>query len=120
MQTGVPRLSVVVRRCYGAAAFLMLQSRAQGGDLVLALEGARIAAMGFDAARHMVYPDREDATTEELRADYLTRYESAGAAFAQGLVDEVVAPANVRERLASHLRWLGRKRRTRRPATLLP
>jgi acetyl-CoA carboxylase carboxyltransferase component len=107
MQTRVPRLSVVVRRCYGAAAFLMLQSRAQGGDLVLALPGARIATMGFDAAKHMVYRDEiedaDPAKIESLRAAYLRDYESAEVARAQGLVDEIVAPGSVRARLAERL-----------------
>ena len=57
MTTSVPRLSVVVRKCYGAAAFVMLQTRSQDGDVVLALEGSRIAVMGFDAARQLVFRD---------------------------------------------------------------
>jgi acetyl-CoA carboxylase carboxyltransferase component len=124
MQTHVPRLSLVVRRCYGAAAFVMLQSRAQGGDLVLALEGARIATMGFDAAKHMIYPDRIEGATPEaleaLRAEYLRDYESPNVARAQGLIDDVLPASAVRERLARHLEWLGRKPTRAQPLRLLP
>jgi propionyl-CoA carboxylase beta chain len=107
MQTRVPRVSVVVRRCYGAAAFLLLQSRAQGGELVLALEGARIATMGFEAAKHMVYGDDLSALPEkqdELRAAYFRDYESPLIARANNLVDEIVSSTEVRSRLAKHLR----------------
>jgi len=109
MQTGVPRVSVVVRRCYGAAAFVMLQSRSQGGDLVLALDSARVAVMGFDAARPMVYPDATDDEAT-LRARYLRDYESPGIAYRDGLIDETLPAARVRDRLATHLAWLDRKR----------
>jgi acetyl-CoA carboxylase carboxyltransferase component len=117
MQTRVPRLSVVVRRCYGAAAFLMLQTRAQGGDLVLALAGARIATMGFDAAKHMVYKDEIEGADapklDALRAAYFRDYESPIVARNAGLVDEIVAPSEVRTRLAEHLGRLVSERRRR-------
>lgn len=109
MYTSVPRLSVVVRKCYGAAAFVMMQTRSQDGDVVLALPSSRIAVMGFDAAKHVVYPNatEDDAT---LRARYFDDYESPARAMKQGLVDEVVAQSAIRARLATHLGWLERRR----------
>lgn len=109
MQTRVPRLSVVARKCYGAAAFLMLQTRAQDGDVALALAGSRIAVMGFDAARSMIYPDAA-APEDELRRRYFEEHESPTRALAAGLVDEVVAAADLRARLLAHLSWLSEKR----------
>jgi acetyl-CoA carboxylase carboxyltransferase component len=109
MQTQVPRLSVVVRKCYGAAAFLMLQTRAQDGDVALALEGSRIAPMGFDAARHLIYPS-EAGSEDELRRRYHDEHEAPARAVAAGLVDEVLPPARLRARLIDHLGWLRRKR----------
>jgi acetyl-CoA carboxylase carboxyltransferase component len=109
MQTRVPRLSVVVRKCYGAAAFLMLQTRAQDGDVALALEGSRVAVMGFEAARPLVYPDAE-APAEELRRRYFDEHEAPARALAAGLIDEVVPLAGLRARLAAHLAWLREKR----------
>ena len=127
MQTGVPRISVVVRRCYGAAAFVMLQSRSQGGDLVLALDTARIAVMGFDAGKYMVYPEEianVDADGERaLRERYHRDYEVPSVAYRDGLIDEVIPANRVRARLADHLEWLGRKRErptVRRRHAVLP
>lgn len=51
MQTRVPRMSVVVRKCYGAAAFLMMQTVSQNGDLVLALETANLGVMGKETTK---------------------------------------------------------------------
>ena len=109
MYTSVPRLSVVLRKCYGAAAFVMLQTKSQDGDVVLALEGSRIAVMGFEAARHVVYGDAED-TEDVLRERYRREYETPERAYREGLIDEMVAPNGLRARLAAHLRWLRRKR----------
>jgi acetyl-CoA carboxylase carboxyltransferase component len=109
MDTGVPRLSVVVRKCYGAAAFVMLQTRTQEGDVVLALEGSRIAVMGFDAARHVLYAD-DTRTEAELRAHYHAEYEAPHNAFREGFIDEVIKPSAMRTRLIAHLAWLGQKR----------
>jgi len=111
MQTQVPRLSVVVRKCYGAAAFLMLQTRAQDGDVALALEGSRIAVMGFDAARHLIYQEETGAVSEgELRRRYHDEHEAPARALAAGLVDEVLPAERLRARLIEHLGWLRRKR----------
>lgn len=110
MSTGVPRLSVVVRKCYGAAAFVMLQTRSQEGDVVLALEQSRIAVMGFDAARDMIFADSAGDSEPALRARYFEEYESPAVAYRAGLVDEVVALDELRPRLVQHLGWLSRKR----------
>lgn len=110
MTTGVPRLSVVVRKCYGAAAFVMLQTRSQEGDVVLALEDSRIAVMGFDAAREMVFGDAADEAEDAQRARYFAEYESPAVAYRAGMIDEIVSLAQLRGRLAQHLGWLVRKR----------
>lgn len=111
MSTSVPRLSVVVRKCYGAAAFVMLQTRSQDGDVVLALEGCRIAVMGFDAARQLVFRDAgPDASEDSLRQRYYDEYESPAVAYAAGMIDEVVTPAALRGRVIQHLDWLAQKR----------
>jgi len=115
MSTSVPRLSVVVRKCYGAAAFVMLQTRSQDGDVVLALEGSRIAVMGFDAARQLVFRDASpEESDERLRTRYYDEYESPAVAYAAGMIDEVVTPLELRARLMQHLDWLAQKRE--RPA----
>ncbi len=110
MYTSVPRLSVVVRKCYGAAAFVMLQTRSQDGDVVLALEGSRLAVMGYDAAKALVFQDAQDQPEDVLRQRYYDEYESPAVAYRAGMIDEVVAPDALRARLIEHLDWLSQKR----------
>lgn len=99
MQTMVPRMSLVVRKCYGAAAFLMMQTKAQGGDLVLALEGSTIGAMGSAASSKVQEIDKsgEKSTKSE---------DSLAQAYSMGLVDEVIFPSEIRQRLSEHLVYL--------------
>ncbi|EQC50673.1 carboxyl transferase domain-containing protein [Bacteriovorax sp. DB6_IX] len=99
MQTNVPRLSVVVRKCYGAAAFILMQTRNQGGDVVLALENSRVAIMGLDGAHSML----EERGIEVDEQSYFDKYERPEIALENGIVDEIVATEDIRERLAHYL-----------------
>lgn len=106
MQTTTPRISLVVRRCYGAAAFLMMQTRSQGGDYVMALEGASIAIMGYAGAKTMLYP--EDGL--DRSQEYYSQYEDPKIAQQMGIVDEIIAPHNVRDRMNQLLEKLKNKK----------
>jgi len=121
MQTSVPRISVVVRRCYGAAAFLMMQTKSQGGDLVLALETAKIGIMGKEATSKVKNLDQgtpNPATEDAARSDQADL--SLAMAYAKGLIDEVIPLECVRKRLAQHLQWLHKKCEPLRPAKKHP
>lgn len=97
MQTIVPRLSVIVRKAYGAAAFLMMQTQAQGGDLVLALKESQIGAMGQNAtAKVREAENSNDAKTTINNESLLKAYE-------KGLIDEIINCADIRSRLSFHL-----------------
>ncbi|MFA5583086.1 MAG: carboxyl transferase domain-containing protein [Bacteriovoracaceae bacterium] len=99
----VPRISIVMRRCYGAAAFLMLQNSLNPkNDLKIALPDSKIAIMGYAAARSNIYSD--DPRSEEDKAlDYFNNYESPHLALKSGLIDEVLEHQKIRERVATHL-----------------
>ncbi|VEB37696.1 propionyl-CoA carboxylase subunit beta [Legionella sainthelensi] len=110
MQTRVPRMSVVVRKCYGAAAFLMMQTVSQNGDLVLALETANLGVMGKETTKKVQNTDGQVATEEQVQSsETFPLNPSLMDAFASGLVDEIINPNQVRGRLAQHLEYLYRK-----------
>jgi len=108
MQTRVPRLSLVVRKCYGAAAFLMMQTKSQEGDLVLALETAHLGVMGKETTSKVQKADgqtqKEDTGKNNAVVD-----ESLAAAFTMGLIDELITPIQIRSRFAQHLEFIYRK-----------
>lgn len=117
--TDVPRVSLVVRKCYGGA-YVMLNSKACGGDLVLAYPQARIGATGAEAAFEMLHR-REARQAEDPAAfkaakiaEFREFYESVFAAASHGVVDRVIRPADTRRELASALAVFATKRVTDR------
>jgi acetyl-CoA carboxylase carboxyltransferase component len=111
VDTAVPRVALVVRKCFGGA-FVMLQARQAGGDRVLAWPGAHIGISGPEAAFAILH-GKEAATRRDgdtFRADRLTELGAvptdASTALAAGIVDAIVTPADTRAVLVDTLRGL--------------
>ncbi|MCW8400778.1 acetyl CoA carboxylase subunit alpha [Legionella sp. PATHC038] len=110
MQTRVPRMSVIVRKCYGAAAFLMMQTASQQGDLVLALETATLGVMGKETTKKVQSTDGQvSAEIQSSETDALHLDPSLRDAYVSGLIDELITAEQIRGRLAQHLEYLYRK-----------
>jgi acetyl-CoA carboxylase carboxyltransferase component len=103
----VPKLTVVLRKAYGGAAITM-NSRELGADVVFSWPGAEIGIMAARQAvgivRRREIEAGDEGAREELAAEYAAEYLTAEAAAAAGWVDEVIAPAETRDRLAFALR----------------
>src|SRR3954447_3373409 len=102
----VPKLSVIVRKAYGAGLYAMA-GPAYEPDGCLALPGASIAVMGPQAAVNAVFYNQlqaiEDADervrrTEELRAEYAEDVDLLHLA-SELVVDAVVEPEDLRDEL---------------------
>ncbi|MEO6628016.1 MAG: carboxyl transferase domain-containing protein, partial [Aquihabitans sp.] len=97
----VPRVSVILRKAYGGA-YIVMDSRTMGSDLVLAWPTAEIAVMGAPGAvailhrRDLDTAHDPDARRLELEAAYRDAYCSPRIAAERGLVDEVIDPADTR------------------------
>jgi len=104
----VPKLTVVLRKSYGGA-YITMNSRDLGADLVLAWPEAELGIMSARAAVGVVHRRRLTASddVEGLRAqladEYFDEHLRAESAAASGFVDELVEPGDTRERLASAL-----------------
>ena len=100
----VPRVTVVLRKAYGGAVITM-NSKDLGADVVFAWPGAEIGIMAANQAVGIVHRRRlRDASDpEELGADlaaaYAEQHLTASAAAGSGFIDEVIEPAETRERL---------------------
>ncbi|EQC47698.1 acyl-CoA carboxylase subunit beta [Bacteriovorax sp. Seq25_V] len=97
MQTTTLRYSVVVRKCYGAAAFIMMQTRAQGGQYVWALDNSKIAVMGHDGAASML----EAQMSPE---QYYDDYEDPEISKKLGIVDEIISSTQLRDAIIERFR----------------
>ncbi|HKV60149.1 MAG TPA: acyl-CoA carboxylase subunit beta [Ktedonobacteraceae bacterium] len=68
-QAVVPKISVIVRKCYGAGLYAMA-GPAFGTDAVIALPTAQIAVMGPEAAINAVFANQIAALPEEQREPF--------------------------------------------------
>jgi len=103
----VPKLSVIVRKAYGAGLYAMA-GPAYEPDACLALPGAKIAVMGPQAAINAVFynqlqaiEDEDERTrrTDELRDEYQAGIDVLHLA-SELVVDAVVQPHDLRDELA--------------------
>lgn len=103
----VPKLSVIVRKAYGAGLYAMC-GPAFAPDACIALPSASIAVMGPNAAVNAVYynkiqekpegPER-DALVEKLRAEYREDIDLVRVA-SELIVDAVIDPSQLRAEIA--------------------
>src|SRR5947209_11878694 len=111
----VPKLTVVLRKAYGGA-YITMNSRDLGADLVLAWPGAELgimsarAAVGIVHRRELVVAGDPEAERARLADAYAEQHLRAGAAAAAGFIDELIEPGETRARLAGALRALARPR----------
>ncbi len=77
-QAVVPKISVIVRKCYGAGLYAMA-GPAFGSDAVIALPTAQIAVMGPEAAINAVYANQIAALPEEEREPFRKKMEASYA-----------------------------------------
>lgn len=111
----VPRVSVITRKAYGGA-YLVMNSRGIGADVVYAWPSAQIAVMGAQGAVNVIFRKElgaaEDVETKrtELIDDYEERFNNPYRAAELGLVDDVIEPRETRLKLVKAFAMLRNKR----------
>jgi len=114
----VPKVSVVVRKAYGAGLYAM-SGPAFGPDACIALPSAKIAVMGPEAAINAVYFNKiaaiEDEAeraqfVEERRAEYEADVDLLRLA-SDLVIDAVVQPEDLRDELVKRLALASSKSR---------
>jgi propionyl-CoA carboxylase beta chain len=110
----VPKITVILRKAYGGA-YVALNSKAIGADLVYAWPASEIAVMGPEGAANIIY-SREIEGSEnplEARAEKIRMYREEVAnpyvAAGAGMVDDVIDPRETRLKLFEALELLSGK-----------
>jgi len=114
----VPKINVIVRKAYGGA-YIAMNSKHLGADMVFAWPTAEIAVMGPEGAANIIF--RKDIAKSDdpvkFRAEkiqeYRDKFSNPYIAAARGYVDDVIEPAKTRIHLAAALEMLTSKRETR-------
>jgi propionyl-CoA carboxylase beta chain len=113
----VPRITIITRKAYGGA-YLVMNARGVGADLVFAWPSAEIAVMGAQGAVNVIFrrelkdADDPDHRRQELIGDYEERFNNPYRAAELGLVDDVIEPRETRMKLIRAMRMLRTKRDT--------
>ncbi len=105
----VPRVGLILRKSYGGA-YIVMDSRYMGNDLMFAWPSAEVAVMGAKGAVEILH---RKATPEErvaLEADYEDRYLTPYPTAERGSISSVIAPVTTRSELASAFEILASKR----------
>jgi acetyl-CoA carboxylase carboxyltransferase component len=118
----VPKISVVVRKAYGAGLYAMA-GPAYDPDACIALPGAKIAVMGPEAAINAVFfnqlqaiedPEERARRTEALRAEYKEEIDILHLA-SELVVDAVIQPEDLRSELVKRFAVSASRDRSRPP-----
>lgn len=110
----VPKINVVTEKAYGSA-YITMNSKHIGADLVYALEGAKIGTMDAELAVQIMYADElKGADAAAVKAEKAKEYDalsqSAVSAAKRGYVDAVLAPETLRQHLLYGFEMLFTKR----------
>jgi len=114
----VPKITIVLRKSFGGA-YHGLCSREIGADILFAWPTAQLAVMGADGAAAIVFKnDIETAEDpEKKRREKILEYEELfynPYTYAKmGFVDDVIEPAQTRQRLINAFDMLASKRQSR-------
>ena len=114
----VPKITVITRKAYGGA-YVALNSKSIGADLVYAWPNAEIAVMGPEGAANIIFAreinesDDPEATRKEKIDEYREKFANPYVAAGLGMVDDVIDPRETRQKLMQALDILQDKREER-------
>ncbi|MGY6500546.1 MAG: acyl-CoA carboxylase subunit beta [Acidimicrobiales bacterium] len=105
----VPRIALVMRKSYGGA-YIVMDSKHMGNDLMLAWPSAEIAVMGARQAGEILHRRETPERRAELEQDYADRLLNPYVAAERGSIDAVIEPSETRREISAALDVLASKR----------
>lgn len=117
-EASVPKINIIIRKAYGGA-YIAMNSKHLGADIVYAWPTAEIAVMGPAGAANIIFKrdiansdDPITARQEKIR-EYTDKFANPYVAAARGYVDDVIEPDSTRPRIIGALEMLAGKREAR-------
>jgi acetyl-CoA carboxylase carboxyltransferase component len=111
----VPKITVITRKAYGGA-YVVMNSKHLRADVSFAWPTAEIAVMGSEGAVNVIFrreitqADDPEQRRTELIEEYEEQFGNPYIAAERGYVDDVIEPAETRQKLIQALRMLKTKR----------
>lgn len=103
-EASVPKVSLILRKAYGGA-YIAMNSKGMGADIVYAWPIAQIAVMGAEGAVGIMYKHELDSAEDKERIrqekiqEYNEQFMSPYIAAKLGFIDEVIAPEETRRKI---------------------
>lgn len=110
----VPRITVITRKAYGGA-YCVMNSKHIGADVNYAWPSAEIAVMGAKGAAEIIFKRQISSAEDpekrwlEKEKEYSDKFANPYRAAERGFIDEVIEPAETREKLIFAFRMLENK-----------
>ncbi len=108
----VPKVNLICKNAMGSA-YITMNSKHIGADLVFALEDAKIGMMDASLAAQIMYAGEDEAVRKEKAAEYESLQSSAVSAAKRGYVDSIISADAVRQQLVYAFEMLYTKREAR-------
>ena len=108
----VPKVNVIAGAAYGSA-YVSMNSKGIGADMVYAWTGSQIGMMDAKLAAKVMYADADAATQQEKAAQYAALQSSPEAAAKRGYVDSIIEPKDTRKYVIGAFEMLFTKREDR-------
>lgn len=108
----VPKVNVIVGKAYGSA-YVTMNSKAIGADMVYAWQDAEIGMMDASLAAKIMYAGADAEVIKEKASEYREVQSSPLAAARRGYVDTIIAPEDTRKYVIGAFEMLFTKREDR-------
>lgn len=108
----VPKVNVIIGKAYGSA-YVAMNSKSTGADMVYAWPEASIGMMDATLAAKIMYADKDADTMKEKAAEYQELQSSPMAAARRGYVDTIIQAGDTRKYVIGAFEMLFTKREER-------
>ncbi len=114
----VPKLTVILRKAFGGA-YVALNSKSIGADIVYAWPNSEVAVMGAEGAANIIFAreiqnsDNPEETRQRKIEEYREKFANPYVAASKGMVDDVIDPRETRIKIIQALEMLRNKKDTR-------
>lgn len=102
VEATVPKVTLITRKAYGGA-YIVLASKNIGTDVNLAYPSAEIAVLGAEGAVNILYRKQTGEERAQTLAEYEKTFSNPYRAAELGYVDEIILPAQTRQKIIQSL-----------------
>lgn len=98
----VPKISIILRKAYGGA-YIAMNSKGLGADVVYAWPNAEMSIMGADDAVKIIHKRDKNYDIKSASEEYKKKFSEPYVVASEGYIDEIIKPDETRNKIYSAL-----------------